>query len=289
MASPQHATAPATTEAAPHAPLRVGCVSYLNAKPLIDGLDAAGAAVRYDVPGRLLATLEQRAVDIALCPVIDFFRCPSPLVIVPAGGIGCAGPTLTVRLFSRVPLERVTAIHGDRDSHTSIVLLRLLMAERFGRVVDVIPFHASDAASAGESSPEAMLLIGDKVVTAAPDERDYPYTLDLGEAWHALTGLPFVFAVWLARRDTPLGDWPAVLDRQRRVNQHRLETIVQQHAPRHGWPIDLARRYLTEILQYGIGADELRAIEHFAALAAKHELIAPPRPLDVISFADGED
>jgi len=186
-----------------HAPaLRLGCVSYLNAKPLIDGLESTGAAVRYDVPGRLLAMLEAGEVDIALCPIIDYFRARAPLRLVPAGGIGCAGPTLTVRLFSRVPIGEVSAVHGDSDSHTSIALLRVLMAERFGQAVRIIPYHAnqpggatSDAPPAAEAeaanarttdatdspdSPEAVLLIGDKVVTAAPDARRYPFTLDLG-------------------------------------------------------------------------------------------------------------
>jgi chorismate dehydratase len=261
-------------------PIRVGCVSYLNAKPLIAGLDETGASVRYDVPGRLLAGLEAGEVDLALCPVIDYFRAAQPLRIVPAGGIGCFGPTLTVRLFSQVPLEQVTTVHGDRDSHTSIALLRILLAEQFGQTISIEPYNANQPPDANRA-PQAVLLIGDKVVTAAPKAEAYPYTMDLGEAWHALTGLPFVFAVWLAPRDAPLGDWPARLDRQRRDNQQRLEQIVQQYAPAHGWSIDLARKYLTQILHYEIGQPQCEAIERFADLAAKYDLIAPPDGLEL--------
>ena len=81
-------SAPSPPGAAPHT-WRVGCVSYLNAKPLIHGMeeaaDAARARARYDVPSRLLDDLLSGAVDVALCPVIDYFRSPRPLVVVPSG------------------------------------------------------------------------------------------------------------------------------------------------------------------------------------------------------------
>jgi chorismate dehydratase len=276
-------------------PVRIGCVSYLNAKPLIDGLEAAGAAVRYDVPGRLLEALETGAVDVALCPIIDYYRAASPLELVPAGGIGCAGPTLTVRLFSRVPLAEVTRVNGDSDSHTSVALLKVLMAERFGRSVEVVSYDARNGSGTGElaetsqsaesDQPEAVLLIGDKVVTAAPDSRRYPFTLDLGATWHAMTGLPFVFAAWLARPEAALGDWPSRLEQTRRANQRRLETIVEQYATAHGWPVDQARRYLTSILQYEIDEPQLAGVRHFASLAAKHGIIDEPRALKVTPLA----
>jgi len=269
-------------------PPRVGCVSYLNAKPLIAGAESLDATVRYAVPGELLWALEAHTVDLALCPVIDYFRAAESLKLVPVGGIGCEGPTLTVRLFSRGPLEQLTEVHGDAESHTSVALLCVLMAELYGRRVRVraytLPGKEADAAPADATQsalPEAMLLIGDKVVTDAPEAAAYPYQLDLGEAWQELTGLPFVFAVWMARPNVGLGDLPRQLDEQRRANAERLETIVQQYAPVHGWPIDLARQYLTRILQYEIGPRQLQAIAHFAALAYRHGQIESPRLLDV--------
>ena len=274
---------------------RIGCVSYLNAKPLIEGLveEAAGPAelqVRYDVPARLLADLEAGEVNLALCPVIDYFRAARPLTIVPAGGIGCAGPTLTVRLFSRVPIERITTIHADTDSHTSVALLRVLLAELHDHRPELIDYHAREHVAGHRLTdpPEAMLLIGDKVVTDSPLAVTYPHQLDLGEAWHRLTGLPFVFAVWMAPRGIDLGDLPQRLVAQRQRNSTRIEAIVDRYAERHGWPRDLALEYLKNVLRFPVGEHELDAIRHFSDLAARHGLIDQPRPLMVHPLRDDE-
>ncbi|MGE5607621.1 MAG: MqnA/MqnD/SBP family protein, partial [Bacillota bacterium] len=143
--------------------LRVGCVSFLNSKPLIWELDQSrDVSLVLDVPSRLLAGLRQQQVDVALLPVIDFQRMDG-LRIVPSSGIGCNGPTLTVRIFSRVPFQQIDALACDSDSHTSVALARIILAERYGlkpRFVDWV---------AGEPSPcAARLLIGDKVVCEEP-------------------------------------------------------------------------------------------------------------------------
>src|SRR5687768_2357662 len=87
--------------------LNVGSVSFLNAKPLIFGLEIqADVNLVLDVPSRLLDGLLDGRFDVALLPVIDYQRMPN-LRVVPSGGIGCDGPTLTVRIFSPVPVERI--------------------------------------------------------------------------------------------------------------------------------------------------------------------------------------
>lgn len=263
---------------------RIGCVSYLNARPLIEGLDDGDEpTVRFDVPARLLSDLESGEVDIALCPVIDYHRSHVPLVIVPAGGIGCAGTTLTVRLFSRVPLERVRQVYVDSESHTSVVLLRVLLAERYGLRPELVTYHAREQVAGHRLTdpPETMLLIGDKVVTDSPRAIEYPHQLDLGQAWHEMTGLPFVFAVWMTRQGVSLGDLPQRLIAQRRANCRRITAIADRDAPRHGWPRDLARQYLGQILRYAVDERELEAIARFSALAAAHRLIDENRPLEV--------
>src|SRR5687767_6013215 len=89
----------------PQLALRLGSVSYLNAKPLIYGLENdRDLSLTLDAPSQLLDGLRSSRFDVALLPVIDYQRFPS-LRIVPAGGIGCDGPTLTVRIFSREPIE----------------------------------------------------------------------------------------------------------------------------------------------------------------------------------------
>lgn len=252
---------------------RVGCVSYLNAKPLIAGLDdEPGITVKPDVPARLLKDLESGEVDIALCPAFDFFASQQPLELVPVGAIGCEGPTLTVRLYSQVPIDQITTLHADTDSHTSVALAQVLLAKLFNVRPKMVDYDARERTAEGriDESPQAMLLIGDKVVTGSPLAVQYPYQMDLGEGWHELTGLPFVFATWMTRVGSDLGDLPERLHDRLETNLPQRLLIAERYAEQHGWPNDLAEHYLIDVLRYQVGKPELDAIAQFGRLL--HEL-----------------
>lgn len=275
-------------------PTRLGCVSYLNTLPLIEGLGKLrDVRLTLTAPSRLIDLLEEDEADLALVSVIDYQRSGMDLVMVPSGMIGCDGPTMTVRLFSRVPIEGVETIHADADSHTSVTLARMLVAERRGdgRVPEVVEFdvdeHRARLVDAAEHAsepewPEALLLIGDKVVTDSPPAMLYPHQLDLGEAWQAWTGLPFVYAVWMCRAeragDPMIATGSAVLDRQRRHNATRLAWIVASRAPVRGWPRDLAEEYLSRRLRYEVTAAHRESIERFFDEAHGLGLIERRRP-----------
>ena len=108
--------------------LRIGSVSYLNAKPLIYGLEEEkDLRVELAVPAKLLEGLRSGAYDVALLPVIDFQRMEG-LRVLTSGGIGCDGPTLTVRIFSKAPIEQIKVLACDTDSHTSVALARVILA-----------------------------------------------------------------------------------------------------------------------------------------------------------------
>ena len=263
---------------------RIGCVSFLNAKPLIDGLDGRrDPLVKFDVPSGLLADLEAGHVDIALCPVIDLQRSAMPLEIIPAGGIGCDGPTLTVRIFSKVPTHQISEVYADTDSHTSVALMRVLLAELFNLKPTIIHYDARERVAEHRvvTDPTTMLLIGDKVVTSAPSAEKYPFQTDLGEAWQKLTGMPFVFAVWMTRRDSHLGDLATLLDATRRFNETQIDSIVDRYAGRLGWPRELAVQYLGHWLKYGIGPRELAAIRLFFEKCRQHGVIEELREVIV--------
>lgn len=251
-------------DATPARPWHVGSVSFLNAKPLIHGLEHdPRVRLHLEVPSGLLAGLADGRFDVALLPVIDYQRLAG-LRVLPVGGIGCDGPTLTVRIFGRVPLDRIDALGCDPDSHTSVALARVILAERFGRR----PRFVDLGGDAGHDPSIARLLIGDKVIADEPADR--PYQLDLGQAWKELTGLPFVFAAWTARAGADLGDLPDVLDAARLGGLAAVESIVGRYAADHRWPTAVARRYLTEYLRFEVGERELAAIRLFHRLAAKH-------------------
>lgn len=275
--SPGHATG--TTA------VRVGVVSFLNTLPLIHGLDRLGdVSLKHSVPSCLIDDLLSGETDLALCSSIDYQRSPEDLVVVPVGLLGCDGPTLTVRLYSKRPIEAIDEVFCDTDSHTSVALLRILLRERWGIAPTLTPYHAREHVSRGRPVdwPPAMLLIGDKVVTDSPPAVRYPHQLDLGEAWRELTGLPFVFATWMAKASTPaerIAPATLALDRQRRRNAGRIETIIAEHASERGWPLDLAETYLRERLAFDPSPERWEGMRRFFDRAREHGLVESTRPI----------
>ena len=152
-----------------------------------------------------------------LLPVIDYQRMQD-LCIVPAGGIGCDGETLTVRIFSKTPIERIETLACDVESHTSVVLARIVLAEHFGIRPEFVEL------ARGRIEIAARLLIGDKVICEEP--AGFEHQLDLGAAWKKMTGLPFVFAAWMTRVGTQLGDLPAQLEHAKREGLANVEELI---------------------------------------------------------------
>ena len=145
---------------------------------------------------------------------------------------------------------------------------------------------AGESASGGgvpnEEWPETLLLIGDKVVSDSPPAARYPYQLDLGEAWKEMTGLPFVYAVWMCKSERAgepgIQLVAALLERQRLHNRGRLDWIVSKRAAERSWPDETARRYVGELLRYDVGEREREAAERFIQAATRLGL-APDRAL----------
>lgn len=292
---------PATTTIDPptgvpeQTPFRLGCVGYLNTLPLIEGLGKLrDFRLTLTAPARLADLLASGDIDMGLLSTIDFQRIPEsgigPLCMIPAGMIGCDGPTMTVRLFSAVPFDRVTRLHADIDSHTSVALARIVLAERHGGRPEVVDFDADaerlvradrDAKHQPHAWPESVLLIGDKVVTDAPPADRYPHQLDLGEAWKALTGLPFVYAVWMCKDQLAAkaraASAAAVLDRQRRHNLTRTKWIIDERAGVRGWDTNAAMHYTTDLLRYEVRDEHRRAVDAFFDRAKAHGLISERR------------
>jgi chorismate dehydratase len=237
---------------------RLGVVSFLNARPLVEGLDAErGVSLTFDVPSALPALLDTSQVDAALVPVIDLVRPGRSWKIVSDACIGCNGETLTVRIFSRIPPEQITRLHVDGDSHTSVALATVIWQEMFGRRLFITPFRgAADLVSC-----EALLLIGDKVVTSHVVDLDIQ--IDLGGAWKSLTGLPFVFAVWAAQSTYSAAGLARLLAEARDRGVANVPHIAAEAGPHLGWPVALAERYLGHRLNFRITPEHRRGLETF--------------------------
>ena len=252
---------------------RLGVVSYLNAKPLIAGLESAeDVALIYDVPARLSGLLERGKVDVALVPVIDLLVENRDWQIVSDACIGCDGETLTVRVFSRVEPERIQTLHVDGDSHTSVALATIIWRELYRRQLDIVPFVESK-----KEECEAVLLIGDKVVNHPPIGFDIE--TDLGSAWKSLTALPFVFAVWAGPRGRDVSALATRLGRARDLGVEASEAIAVDFGPGLGWPDALAKRYLTTRLKFTLGQRQRRGMARFLELAQAHDLVIAGKAL----------
>ncbi len=234
------------------------------------------------MPANLLGRLVSGDVDLGLVPVIDYQTSPVPLTVVPVGGIGSVGRTLTVRVFSRCPLGRVTSMLVDGESHTSVALLKVVFKDLYGTSPAIRPLPS---AASSRVRSDAVLLIGDKVVSREPSPSVFPFQLDLGEAWRELTGLPFVFAVWMARKGAVIDGVPELLAKRLQVNLGRIPEIVGRQARPAGWPPVLAERYLGSLLSYRVGPEELAAIEEFWSRCHRIGLLDELRPLELLTEA----
>jgi len=217
---------------------------------------------------KLINGLRDDRFDVALLPVIDYQHLQG-LRVIPAGGIGCDGATLTVRVFSQTPIDRITSLACDPDSHTSVALAKIILQRRYKIQPEFISLSA-----ASNREGEARLLIGDKVVCEEP--AGFEHQLDLGAAWKELTGLPFVFAVWVARQEVALGDLPARLEQCKRAGLANVNELIRKFAIPRGWPAGLALQYLTVYLKYDIGERQLEAMRTFHAMAAECGIIPSP-------------
>ena len=251
----------------------IGVVGFLNTIPLISGIqNLASISMHVQVPAAQIGMLESGEVDMALCSVIDLVHSSRPMQVVPAGMLGCAGKTLTVRLYSRVPIDRISRVHCDRDSHTSVELLKVILREAHGTCPEQVQFDATSSAGIPEDI-ESLLLIGDKVVTSSIPDHLAAHQMDLGEAWHQLTGLPFVFATWLCpaeldpRRLQRVRETALILDHMRRRNAIRLPELAARYAPRFGWDEDLARHYFVDLLRYDFDEEAMAGLQRFLELS----------------------
>lgn len=263
----------------------MAAVGFFNASPLVEGLrDVQGLDVFLGPPSSIAPRLATGEADIGLASLADAARSPQPMTLLPVGMIGSDGATTTVKIFSRVAINSIERLHADTDSHTSVILARLLLRARFGRDPEVVPLNAAPRLDdswawkdGSGADRQAILLIGDKVVTSPPSRDVFPHELDLGQAWHEWTGLPMVYATWMCRQE--IENEPRIalavdlLDRQRRHNAMRLAWIARTRGGEAGWPADRALDYVSNRLKYDVDDRAIAGAQRFLAEAASAGLL----------------
>jgi chorismate dehydratase len=250
-------------------PLRVGAVSYLNAKPLYYRLGefAPGVALEMDVPSRLADRLAAGALDVALIPSVEYLRgASSGYEILPGLAIAARGAVRSVKLFCRVPPGEIERLALDDGSRTSQALARVWLDAAHGvrpRRVEPLPLGVPIE----ESTADAVLLIGDRAMTVGPE--GFCLVVDLAEAWQTMTGLPFVFALWVTRPGLDLGPLPDALDRCRAEGLAHAAELAAEHGPGLGLDAATCYDYLTRALSYDLGEPELEGLRRFARMSAR--------------------
>lgn len=264
-------------------PVRVGAVNYLNTKPLIYRLESCAPSVELslDLPSRLADRLATGDLDVALIPVIEYFRGEN-YSIVPNIAIASRGPVLSVTLFSQVPWPEIQSVALDEGSRTSAALTQILLRERFGRRPRVrsLPMEMN----AESIDADAVLLIGDRAMKACLP--GFRYSFDLGEEWHRWTGLPFVYAIWAVRSEADLhGVESALMDAKTQALEN-IGAIAQFESEKLGLDPGFCRRYLETLLCFNLGDEELAGLKRYYELAVKLDLAPQGRK---VRFYRGSD
>jgi len=255
--------------------VRLGAVDYLNARPLVYGLELKTDlfSLRFDVPSKCAALLHEGSIDVGMIPSIEYVR-GRDYRIVPGLGIISDGPVASVALFTTRPVDAIRTIAADTSSRTSNALLRILCVERFGIDPDFQPMPPD--AEAMLHRCDAALLIGDPALFL-DHQRLGATKIDLGEEWKALTALPFVWAFWAGRRDALSGEALNALIAARDRGVAASDDVAAAYCGSDR--AERGRVYLRENIQYALGSREHAGWMTYYELARDHGVvnsIVPP-------------
>ena len=224
---------------------RIGAVSYLNTRPLLLGLAQEGFKNRIDLvksyPAKIAQDLLSGQIDIGLVPVAIIPQLTHPHIISNYV-IGTNGAVASVALFSQVPIDEIKSIYLDYQSRTSVQLLKILLAQFWKKEVEFLA--ATEGYIDQISGTTAGLIIGDR---ALDNLYKFPYMYDLGLAWKQHTGLPFVFAAWVANQPIP-AEFMAAFDAANGYGLAHLEEVISL-IPANEQVYDL-HKYYTENISY---------------------------------------
>ncbi len=248
--------------------IRLRAVSFLNARPITYGLER-GLSTEYDrfdlsfdLPARCAEALRAGDVDLALMPSASYALLNQDgsmeLRAVPGIAIAGYGPVRTVLLIGDVPWNDMTEIALDGASRSSAMLLRLLCRDR--GVTPRFREVPHDEILAAATGTTGALVIGDAGFEAATARK---HMVDLGEEWRRVTGLPFVYALWVGREGALGDDDVALLQRSLAEGLAHRREIASAWAEAHGGPPSLYERYLTDNIRFHLGAGELSGLAAF--------------------------
>ena len=255
---------------APAGGIRIGHFEFLNGYPLYYGLEKNEGWGCFElvrgVPTYLNGLLLAGELDISPVSSIEYAAHAADLILLPSISITADGAVDSIRLISRKPIEAVRTVALTGQSATSVVLLKILLSQRYGLEPEYSPL-AGSVAEALDGGSDAVLLIGDQALEAFY-RQEWELSYDLGELWKELTGLPMVFAVWAVRRRFFQERPDETLEFQDRMLysldycRGHWDEVVEAAAAVYPFERELLRSYFGK-LRYDLGAEFRRGLEEF--------------------------
>jgi chorismate dehydratase len=271
--------------------LRLGRINFVNVIPVHRHLQPQPGLFREvpDVPSRLNQMLRHGQLDVGEVSSVEYARGGGQYLILPDLGLSTTGPVRSVLLLSRRPMEQWSGGHIEApfESETSVALLRVFLQKLWDLDCRLLP---EGQGTREQGPPVAVLRIGDRAIRAAASGQ-YSQVWDLGQVWQEWTGLPLVYALWVARADSalshpgPLAALHQALCQARDRGLADLEGCAAQAVATLGGDPAFYRAYF-QALHYRLGAAEQEGLQRFYHELHQADVLA--EPVDLRFFASGQ-
>jgi chorismate dehydratase len=263
--------------------MRIGRIPYVNCYPVYGAIDrgvvALDGSLVTGVPSALNKRMAEGTLDISVVSAVEYARDARRYLLLPDLAISCDGPVQSVMLFSRRPAEELDdrRVIVSRSSMTSVALVELLFENVWRARPEFVAGDSemSDIAGFDREAHDARLVIGDAALVLRGESRprvvdgahqaSYPFAYDLGEVWKTWTGLPFVFAVWVAQRTAPVAEALGIhasLITSRNWGLEHLDVLAAQASQATGVTQRVCHEYLSG-LDYGLSYEHLAGLTEF--------------------------
>ena len=240
---------------------RIGAVSYLNTRPLLLGMEQSPFKERIDLrksyPSQIAQDLLDDTIDIGLIPVAIMPLLKNPQ-IVSKYVIGTEGEVASVALFSQVPMDQIEKVYLDYQSRTSVQLAKLLLRKYWKKEVEFL--IATEGYINEISGTTAGVIIGDRALASL---NHFEHVYDLGLAWKQYSGLPFVFAAWVANKPIP-SEFMEAFDAANGYGLKHLNEVISL-IPANEQVYDL-HKYYTENISYELTPEKRKGLKLFLEL-----------------------
>ena len=270
--------------------LRLGRISYINASPVYYGLDhgltPAWLTLVTDVPASLNRQIIDGSLDISPISAAHYAMNHQSLLLLPDLSISCHGPVMSVLCASKSPLDDLAGktVMLTKESATAASFMKMIFVRR-----GVTPvFVTGDVGHIDQipSSVDAVLVIGDAALTQ-PWPKRFPYCFDLGEIWHEMTQMPFVFALWAVRKEFAAAH-PKTVTRalellwtSRESGYAHIDTVISAGQAKLGLPASLVRTYYQHLF-CDMDALKIQAMTRFFEILYRQKILTSP--VDVTFF-----